>query len=127
MAKYEIKGGNPLNGEVLISGAKNAAVAILPAAVLVEGVCRVENVPDISDVRILLNILEDMGAVITREGGGTVLIDQPNGTGTRITMTLAIRQNKETILRSPVLQVDYTGGFDHALVELSDCLSSELY
>ena len=78
MAKYEIKGGNPLKGEVLISGAKNAAVAILPAAVLVEGVCRVENVPNISDVRILLNILEDMGAVITREEPGTVLIDCTN-------------------------------------------------
>ena len=75
MAKYEIKGGNTLNGEVVISGAKNAAVAILPAAVLVAGVCRVENVPDISDVRILLNILEDMGAVITKEEPGTVLID----------------------------------------------------
>ena len=78
MAKYEIKGGNALNGEVVISGAKNAAVAILPAAVLVAGVCRVENVPDISDVRILLNILEDMGAVITKEEPGTVLIDCTN-------------------------------------------------
>ncbi|MBR4863996.1 MAG: UDP-N-acetylglucosamine 1-carboxyvinyltransferase [Oscillospiraceae bacterium] len=78
MAKYEIKGGNTLHGEVLISGAKNAAVAILPAAVLVAGVCRVENVPDISDVRILLNILEDMGAVITKEEPGTVLIDCTN-------------------------------------------------
>ena len=75
MAKYEIKGGNPLNGEVTISGAKNAAVAILPAAILVGGVCRVENVPDISDVRILLNILEDMGAKITREESGVVVLD----------------------------------------------------
>ena len=62
MARYEIKGGNPLYGEVTISGAKNAAVAILPASILVEGKCRVENVPDISDVRILLDILRDMGA-----------------------------------------------------------------
>ncbi len=78
MAKYEIKGGNLLNGEVTISGAKNAAVAILPAAVLVKGVCRVENVPDISDVRILLNILEDLGAVVTREEPGTVVLDCTN-------------------------------------------------
>ena len=53
MARYEIHGGNPLNGTVTISGAKNAVVAILPATLLVKGKCRIENVPDISDVRIL--------------------------------------------------------------------------
>ena len=78
MARYEIKGGTPLSGEVTISGAKNAAVAILPAAILVRGKCRVENVPDISDVRILLDILKDMGAVITHEEPGTVLLDCTN-------------------------------------------------
>ena len=82
MAKYVITGGNPLNGEVTISGAKNAAVAILPAAILVAGKCRVENVPDISDVRILLQILEDMGAVVTREEHGTVVLDCTNVTNT---------------------------------------------
>ena len=73
MARYEIIGGTPLHGEITISGAKNAAVAILPAALLIQGVCRVENVPDISDVRILLSILEDMGAVVTREKTAVVL------------------------------------------------------
>ncbi len=82
MARYVINGGNPLNGSVTISGAKNAAVAILPAALLVEGVCRIENVPDISDVRILLSILENMGAVVTREDSGTVVIDSTNITST---------------------------------------------
>ena len=82
MAKYEIIGGTPLSGEVTISGAKNAAVAIIPAALLVQGKCRVENVPDISDVRILLDILEDMGAVITREEPGVVLLDCSNITST---------------------------------------------
>jgi UDP-N-acetylglucosamine 1-carboxyvinyltransferase len=82
LARYVIKGGNPLNGSVTISGAKNAAVAILPAALLVEGVCRIENVPDISDVRILLSILENMGAVVTREDSGTVVIDSTNITST---------------------------------------------
>ena len=62
MARYEIHGGNPLNGTVSISGAKNAAVAILPATLLVKGKCRIENVPDISDVRIILDILAGMGA-----------------------------------------------------------------
>ena len=75
MAKYEIIGGTPLSGEVTISGAKNAAVAIIPAALLVAGKCRVENVPNISDVRILLDILEDMGAEITHEEPGVVRLD----------------------------------------------------
>ena len=75
MARYEIKGGKPLNGTVTVSGAKNAAVAILPAALLVNGKCRIENVPDISDVRILLAILEGMGAKIQRPDESTVIID----------------------------------------------------
>ena len=75
MAKYEIIGGTPLTGEVTISGAKNAAVAILPAALLVAGKCRVENVPNISDVRILLDILQDMGAQVEWEEPGVVRLD----------------------------------------------------
>ena len=83
MAIYEIKGGTALNGEVTISGAKNAAVAILPAAILVSGKCRVENVPDISDVHILLNILADLGAEITKEADGVYVLDCTNITSTR--------------------------------------------
>ena len=75
MAIYEINGGNPLSGCVTISGAKNAAVAILPAALLIKGRCRIENVPDISDVRILLSILEGMGAVIHKPEPGVVEMD----------------------------------------------------
>ena len=82
MLKYEIIGGNHLEGTINISGAKNAAVAILPAALLVKGVCRIENVPDISDVRILLDILEDMGAVVTKEPDGVVVLDCTNITST---------------------------------------------
>ena len=75
MARYEITGGVPLKGEVTISGAKNAAVAILPAAILVNGVCRIENVPAISDVDILLDILKRMGAKVEYESEHVVLID----------------------------------------------------
>ncbi len=75
MARYEINGGKPLNGTVTISGAKNAAVAILPAALLVSGKCRIENVPNISDVRILLNILERMGAKVESPEANVVEID----------------------------------------------------
>ena len=59
MTKYIVQGGHPLFGEVHISGAKNAAVAIIPAALLVDGVCRIENIPQISDVTALLKILEE--------------------------------------------------------------------
>ena len=75
MAKYVINGGNPLNGTVTISGAKNAAVAILPAALLVKGKCRIENVPNISDVRILMSILARMGAKIVSPERNVVEID----------------------------------------------------
>ena len=83
MARYEIHGGNQLSGSVTISGAKNAAVAILPAALLVRGTCRIENVPDISDVRILLRILRGMGARITEPEEGVVIIDSSEITTTR--------------------------------------------
>ena len=75
MARYEIIGGKPLSGTVTISGAKNAAVAILPATLLVEGPCRIENVPNISDVRILLTILGSMGAKIENPEPSVVVID----------------------------------------------------
>ena len=75
MIKYIVQGGNQLSGRVNISGAKNAAVGILPAALLVDGTCRIENVPDISDVRLLLEILRNMGANIRRFGRNTLEID----------------------------------------------------
>ncbi len=62
MTKYVIQGGKPLHGTVDISGAKNAAVAILPAALLVDGTCRIENIPQISDVTLILKILQELGA-----------------------------------------------------------------
>ena len=64
MTKYIVEGGNPLYGELHISGAKNAAVAIIPAALMVSGSCRIENIPQISDVKLLLGILQDLGAKV---------------------------------------------------------------
>jgi len=75
LIQYTIRGGTPLNGTVTISGAKNAAVAILPAALLVDGVCHIENVPDISDVRLLLQIISDMGAIVRRKSPNVLEID----------------------------------------------------
>lgn len=65
-------------GEVSISGAKNAAVAIIPAVVLSDGICRIENVPNIADVSIMASILEAMGAKIKRINKSTLEID-PRG------------------------------------------------
>ena len=75
MTKYIVQGGKPLFGEVEISGAKNAAVAIIPAALLVDGVCRIENIPQISDVTMSLKILEQLGAGIRSINHHTVEID----------------------------------------------------
>ena len=68
MEKLVITGGTPLKGEVTISGAKNAAVAILPATLLINGTCKIENVPNISDVKIYCEILQSLGAKITWDG-----------------------------------------------------------
>ena len=76
MTQYVINGGTPLHGTINISGAKNAALAILPATLLVDGVCRIENIPKVTDVTLMLEILRDVGASVGLEDGGhTVLID----------------------------------------------------
>ena len=78
MDKYIITGGHKLYGEVDISGAKNAAVAIIPAALMVDGVCRIENIPQISDADMLLSIIEAMGAKLKVINKNTVEIDCRN-------------------------------------------------
>lgn len=75
MTKYVIQGGKPLYGELDISGAKNAAVAILPAALLVNGTCQIENIPQISDVTLILKILQELGADVRTVNRTTVDID----------------------------------------------------
>ncbi len=78
MEKIVIKGGNPLCGEVTISGAKNAAVAIIPACLLINGPCRLENLPDIKDVKLFLQILSTLGADVHYVNKNTVDIDCTN-------------------------------------------------
>lgn len=78
MEKYVIQGGRPLNGSVSISGAKNAAVAIIPAAILCDEVCRIENVPNISDVDELIHILYELGAEIKMINKSTYEINPHN-------------------------------------------------
>lgn len=72
-----------------------------------------------------------LGLVLIRSAaqqhGGTVLVDQPAESGTRVTMTLAIRPGASDHVRSPILKVDYAGERDHGLLELSDVLPADLY
>ena len=78
MEKYVIEGGKALRGEVHISGAKNAAVAILPAVLLADEPCIVENLPDISDVSLLLKSMTTLGAKVEMIDANTAKID-PTG------------------------------------------------
>ena len=83
--------------------------------------------PGIEDSRFGLGL----GMVLVRSAaaahGGAVLIDQPEGWGTRVTLTIALRRETAGVLRSPTMRIDYAGERDHALTELSDCLPVSLY
>ena len=93
MEKIVINGGTRLVGEVKISGAKNAAVAILPATLLINGKCTITNLPDISDVKILCKIMEKLGAKITWHNPNEITIDNSNitSTDTDVSLTSQLR------------------------------------
>ena len=82
MDKLIIQGGTPLIGEVNISGMKNAAVAILPATLLINGCCVIDNLPDISDVKLCYQMLEALGAKIKYINNHSIQIDTSNITST---------------------------------------------
>ena len=113
MIQYTIRGGKPLEGTVTISGAKNAAVAILPAALLVDGACHIENVPDISDVRLFLQILSTMGAKIRRLSPNTIEIDSRH-----VRATTAPKELVQKIRASYYLIGALLGRFGKAAVAL---------
>ncbi|MDO5479157.1 MAG: UDP-N-acetylglucosamine 1-carboxyvinyltransferase [Clostridia bacterium] len=78
MEKLVITGGFPLKGNVDISGAKNSVLAILAGTLLVDGVCRIENIPDISDVSVILSMIECFGVKIERPDNHTIIVDSEN-------------------------------------------------
>ena len=78
MEKIVIEGKSKLYGEVTIGGAKNAAVAILPATVLINGICTIDNIPEISDIKIWCEILETIGVKIRKISNNTLEIDSRN-------------------------------------------------
>ncbi|MEA4889522.1 MAG: UDP-N-acetylglucosamine 1-carboxyvinyltransferase [Clostridiaceae bacterium] len=75
MASYIIRGGNRLIGDVTISGSKNAALGIISAAMLLDGPCKIENIPDIADINVMIEICKGLGAQIRRDAEGTLFID----------------------------------------------------
>ena len=89
MDKFIIEGRTPLRGEVTVSGAKNAVVAIIPATILAAGPCLIENIPDISDVSYLFDILSSMGALVKTVSATSVLIDTTNINSTAVPDELA--------------------------------------
>lgn len=78
MDKFVVLGGNKLNGEITISGAKNAAVAIIPATILSDDICRIENIPNINDVSVIARILSELGAKVRMINKSTLEIDPRN-------------------------------------------------
>lgn len=84
MKKLVIEGGRDISGTIKISGAKNSIVALIPASILTSGVCVITNVPDISDVRILIDMMRELGSIITFENE-VLTIDNSNVQNKKIT------------------------------------------
>lgn len=113
MDKFVIRGGSQLTGEVTISGAKNAAIAIIPATILADDICRIENVPNITDVTAITRILYDMGAKVRTVDKGTIEIDPRH-----IRTHVASYELARHIRGSYYLMGALLGRFHHALVTM---------
>ena len=113
MNKIIVNGPCRLEGEVTISGAKNAAVAILPATLLVNGKCHLENVPNISDIRAFITILESLGSKIEYLSENEIIIDNTNIHTTTAPYDLTCKFRASYYLLGALL-----GRFGHAQISL---------
>lgn len=111
MEKLLINGGTPLKGDVTIGGAKNAIVAIIPATLLVEGKCIIENVPNINDVSVIMGILAQLGAETKWLDETTIEIDCSSVNSCRATFELVNKMRASYYLMGALL-----GRFKHAIV-----------
>lgn len=111
--KFVINGGLPLKGEVTVSGAKNAAVAIIPAVILADEPCRIENIPNISDVTFIANILAEIGAKVRRINKSTLEIDP-----TSIRTSIATYEQVKGMRASYYLLGALLGKFNQAQVAM---------
>jgi K+-sensing histidine kinase KdpD len=88
---------------------------------------RYQRQPGIEDSRYGLGLGLVLVRCAARVHGGTVLVDQPDQAGTRVTISFPIRQRTTPMVRASVPRVDYAGGWDHSLLELSDVMPAKLY
>ncbi len=116
--KMLITGGRPLVGEITVSGGKNTAVAVIPAALLCNAPCTIENLPDIEDVHALIDILRMLGAKVEYEPERYMRIDASTATGCQVPYSLTRRLRASYYLlgallgRQGVAEVAYPGGCD---------------
>ena len=102
--KLLINGGKPLIGETFVSGGKNTSVAVIPAALLSDDVCTIENVPDIEDVRVLYDILTMLGAKVDYDRAACrMVIDPRTVTGTQVSHKYAGRMRASYYLIGALL------------------------
>lgn len=116
MDRFEIEGGVPLAGEVVVSGAKNAALPILAATILAEGPCRLEGVPDLRDVATMLEILATLGVEARREADGAIVTHVVDPDCTRAPYELVKTMRASICVLGPLLgrrrraEVSFPGG-----------------
>ena len=116
MSFIEIVGGNPLNGEVKIQGSKNAALPILAATVLIKGVTRLYNCPNIEDVTHMLNILESLGCKIKKQDNNCIVVDSTYLTSITVPDTYVKKMRSSIILLGSIIgrmhhvNISYPGG-----------------
>ena len=113
-----ITGGHPLMGEITVSGGKNTAVAVIPAVLLCDEPCTIENLPDIDDVHALIEILQRLGAETEYVPGKYLTVDPRGATGCRVPFSLTKRLRASYYLLGALLgrggraEVAYPGGCD---------------
>ncbi|MBQ7669039.1 MAG: UDP-N-acetylglucosamine 1-carboxyvinyltransferase [Clostridia bacterium] len=118
MEKFIINGGKPLKGEVNICGAKNAAIAILPAILLVKGTCRIENLPNISDVKKYIEVLQELGVKITYESPNEIFVENTEVNSTKCLFEKCRKMRASYYLLGSLLgryksvEVPFPGGCD---------------
>jgi UDP-N-acetylglucosamine 1-carboxyvinyltransferase len=113
VVKYIINGGKPLSGDIYVSGAKNAALAVIASSVVVDGVSRIENIPKIIDVTLMLEILKELGAKVRLVGPCTVEIDS-----TTVMNKTASYEAMRKMRASYYLIGALLGRFGHAVVAM---------
>ncbi|MCR5744077.1 MAG: UDP-N-acetylglucosamine 1-carboxyvinyltransferase [Lachnospiraceae bacterium] len=113
MSQYVMKGGNPLSGEVLVAGAKNAALGILAGAIMTNDPVTIENVPMVQDIEFLLDAIRDIGGTVECRPGGTVMID-----GSTIRKTMVNNDYIQKLRGGYYLVGALLGKYHHAEVDL---------